>query len=209
MSESKRQDPAAQSDPVPATAKGSAAAAAGDQTPKTTAGVDGSAPATAGNAALEDQLAAAKKEAVENYDHYVRAIADLENFRRRVAREKEELRLFASSSLLQGLLPVLDNLQLGIAAARQQTDTKTVVDGVSMVLEQLKGLLDRHGLKEVNPVGQKFDPHQHEAIAHHPSPDVPEEHVSQVVRIGYSLNGRLLRPASVVVSSGPARKGAS
>jgi molecular chaperone GrpE len=171
--------------------------------------VDGSAPATAGNAALEDQLAAAKKEAVENYDHYVRAIADLENFRRRVAREKEELRLFASSSLLQGLLPVLDNLQLGIAAARQQTDTKTVVDGVSMVLEQLKGLLDRHGLKEVNPVGQKFDPHQHEAIAHHPSPDVPEEHVSQVVRIGYSLNGRLLRPASVVVSSGPARKGAS
>jgi molecular chaperone GrpE len=205
MRESNPQDPPVQSDSDAAAAKG----AADNQAPRSDVQKDGSSAAEAGGSSLEEKLAAAKKEAAGNYDHYVRAIADLENFRRRVAREKEELRQFALSNLLQGLLPVLDNLQLGVAAARQKTDTKSIVDGVSMVLEQLKGVLDRNGLKEVNPVGQKFDPHQHEAIAHQPNPDVAEEHVLQVVRIGYSLNGRLLRPASVVVSSGPATKGAS
>jgi molecular chaperone GrpE len=159
--------------------------------------------------ALAEQLAAAKKEAAGNYDRYVRALADLENFRRRVVREKDELRQFASAGLLEGLLPVLDNLQLGVAAARQQTDTKSIVDGVNMVLEQFKAVLERHGLKEVNPAGQEFDPHEHESIAHQPSAEVPDEHVLQVVRIGYTLHGRLLRPASVVLSSGPAKKEAT
>jgi molecular chaperone GrpE len=149
---------------------------------------------------------AAKKEAAGNYDRCVRAMADHENFRRRVAREKDELRQFASAGLLQGLLPVLDNLQLGLAAARQQTNTKSIVDGVAMILEQFKGVLDRHGLKEVNPAGQKFDPHLHESISHQPSAGVPEGHVLQVVRTGYTLHGRLLRPASVVLSSGPPKK---
>jgi len=74
-----------------------------------------------------------------------------------------------------------------------------------MVLTQLKTALTNHGLKEINPAGQPFDPHQHEAISHQPSNDVGEEHVMHVTRTGYSLNGRLLRPASVVVSSGPAK----
>jgi molecular chaperone GrpE len=208
MSESERQNPSAQPGPEPA-AIDSPADAAGDQSSGKAAVVDGSAAAPATVACPEEQLAAAKKEAAGNYDRYVRAIADLENFRRRVAREKEELRQFASASLLLNLLPVLDNLQLGVAAARQQTDTKTIVDGVAMVLEQLKGVLSSQGLKEINPVGQKFDPHQHESISHQPSPEVPEAHVLHVVRIGYSLNGRLLRPASVVVSSGPGKKEAS
>lgn len=163
----------------------------------------------AGSPVAEDPLAAAKREAAVNYDRYLRAVADLENFRRRTTREKEELRQFATASLLQGILPVLDNLQLGVAAARQQTDTTTIVDGVAMVLEQFKAVLTHHGLREVNPVGQKFDPHRHESISHQPSPEVPEEHVLQVVRIGYTLHGRLLRPASVVLSSGPAKKEAS
>ena len=151
------------------------------------AGGSSAAPAAATGAALEEKLAAAKKEAADNYDRYIRAIADLENFRRRVAREKDELRQFAAASLLESLLPILDNLQLGLAAARQQTDTNAIVDGVAMILEQLKGVLDRHGLKEVNPVGQKFDPHLHESISHQASAEVPEEHVLQVVRIGYTL----------------------
>ncbi len=170
------------------------------------AGGSSAAPAAATGAALEEKLAAAKKEAADNYDRYIRAIADLENFRRRVAREKDELRQFAAASLLESLLPILDNLQLGLAAARQQTDTNAIVDGVAMILEQLRGVLDRHGLKEVNPVGKQFDPHLHESISHQASAEVPEEHVLQVVRIGYTLHGRLLRPASVVLSSGPARK---
>ena len=161
-------------------------------------------PAEAG-AKLEEQLAAAKQEAAASYDRYTRAVADMENFRKRAQREKEELRLFALSGLLEDIVPILDNLGLGLAAAKQQTDGKSIVDGVTLTLEQFKTTLARHGLKEVNPAGQRFDPNFHECISHQPSSEVEEELVMQVVRLGYTLNGRLLRPASVIVSSGPAK----
>lgn len=155
---------------------------------------------------VDEQLAAAKQEAAANYDRYTRAVADLENFRKRTLREKEELRQFAASGVMEDVIPILDNLSLGLAAAKQQTDVKGIVDGVALVLEQFKSTLGRHGLKEVNPAGQRFDPNFHECISHQPSPEVAEEHVMQVVRPGYTLNGRLLRPASVIVSSGPAKE---
>jgi molecular chaperone GrpE len=154
-------------------------------------------------AAQANELAAAKKEAADNYDRYVRAVADLDNFRRRTVKEKEELRLFAASRVLEDLLPVMDNLALGLAATKQpKADLATLAGGVEMVLQQLKAALSGHGLKEINPAGQPFDPHLHEAISHQPSAEVKEEHVLTVVRTGFTLNGRLLRPASVVVSSG-------
>jgi molecular chaperone GrpE len=156
-----------------------------------------------GAQAQDEQLAAAKKEAAENHDRYLRAVADLENFRRRTVREKEELRLYASSRLLEDLLPALDNLGLGLAAARQpKADLKSLANGVELVQQQLKAALAAHGLKEINPLGQPFDPHQHEALSHQASADVKAEHVMAVVRTGYTLNGRLLRPASVIISSG-------
>jgi molecular chaperone GrpE len=167
-------------------------------------------PAVAPIAAIpgpDELLALAKKEAAANYDRYMRAVADLENFRKRTVREKDELRQFATANVVEDIIPILDNLSLGLAAARQQTDVKAIVDGIGHVLEQFKGTLGRHGLKEINPQGQPFDHNLHDCISHQPSPDVPEEKVSQVVRLGYSLNGRLLRPASVVVSSGPAKPG--
>ncbi len=155
--------------------------------------------------ALEEQLTAARKEAAAHYDRFTRAMADLENYRKRTIREKDELRQFAATAVMEDVIPILDNLSLGLAAARLQPDVKSVVDGVGHVLEQFKTTLARHGLKEVNPGGQKFDPHLHECISHLPSADIAEELVMQVVRPGYTLNGRLLRPASVVVSSGPAK----
>jgi molecular chaperone GrpE len=104
----------------------------------------------------------------------------------------------------------LDTLAMAIAAAKQpNAEVKSLVGGIDMVLNQLKTALANHGLKEINPLGQPFDPHQHEAISHQPSKDVKEEHVMSVVRTGYLLNGRLLRPAAVVVSSGPAKEGRS
>jgi molecular chaperone GrpE len=155
-----------------------------------------------------EQLAAAKKEAADNRDRYLRAAADLENFRRRTVREKEELRLFATSRLLEDLLPALDNLALGLASAREtKADLKGLVGGVDLLQQQLKAALAAHGLSEINPLGQPFDPHQHEAISHQPSADVAAEHVVKVVRMGYVLNGRLLRPASVIVSSGKPTEG--
>jgi molecular chaperone GrpE len=154
------------------------------------------------------QLAAAQKEAADNYDRFLRTTADLENFRRRTVREKEELRQFAIARVLEDLLPALDNLALGLAATKQPgADLKALAGGVELVLGQLKGALAPHGLKEIIPaVGQPFDPHQHESLSHQPSTEVPAEHVLNVVRPGYSLNGRLLRPASVVLSGGPAKE---
>jgi molecular chaperone GrpE len=157
---------------------------------------------------LEEQLAAAKKEAAATHERFLRAVADLENYRKRTLREKDELRQFAASSVMQDVIPILDNLGLGLAAARQQTEVKAIVDGLALVLEQFKSTLARHGLKEINPAGAAFDPNLHECISHQPSAEVAEEKVIQVVRLGYTLNGRLLRPASVVVSSGPAKPAA-
>jgi molecular chaperone GrpE len=173
---------------------------------------DGAATAAApapGDASVEltAQLTAAKAEAAANYDKFVRSVADLENFRRRTMREKDELRTTATGRVLEDIFPVLDTLGLAINAARQpNADLKSLIGGVEMVLTQLKTALSNHGLKEINPAGQPFDPHQHEAISHQPSGEVKEEHVLNVVRTGYSLNGRLLRPASVVVSSGAAKE---
>ncbi len=154
---------------------------------------------------LDEQLAAAKAEAAANYDRYMRAMADLDNFRKRTTREKDELRQYAAARVLEDLLPVLDNLGLGLTAAKQPgADVKSLVGGVEMVFSQLKTALGNHGLKEINPAGQPFDAHQHEALSQQPSAEVPEGSVVNVVRVGYALNGRLLRPAAVVVSSGPA-----
>ena len=149
------------------------------------------------------ELASAKTEAAENYDRYLRAVADLENFRRRTAREQDELRKFAAARVIEDLLPVIDNLGLALASAKKTgADVKGIVGGVEMVLNQLKSALGSHGLKEIDPAGQVFDANLHESIAAQPSGDVAEGAVMNVVRTGFVLNGRLLRPASVVVSSG-------
>ncbi len=154
------------------------------------------------------ELLAAKAEAAANYDRFMRMAADLENFRRRAVREKDEMRLIATGRVLEDIFPVLDNLGRAIAAAKQPgADVSSLLGGVEMVLAQLKNALFNHGLKEIEPTGQLFDPHQHEAISHQPSAEMPAEHVLQVTRTGYALNGRLLRPAAVVVSSGPAKEG--
>jgi molecular chaperone GrpE len=159
---------------------------------------------------LAEQLAAAQKEAADNRDRYLRALADLDNFRKRTLREKDELRQFGAQGLLEDLLPALDNLALGIASARQpKADLKTVLEGLVLSQQQLKAALAAHDLKEINPLGEAFDPHRHEAISHEPSDDVPAERVLKVVRTGYLLNERLLRPASVIVSSGSPEKGAA
>jgi len=155
----------------------------------------------------EEQLAAAKDEAKSHYDRYLRAAADHENFRKRSIREKDELRQYATSRVLEDLLPVLDNLSLAMTAAGQpNADVKTIVEGIGMVQTQLKSALDQQGLKEINPAGETFDAHQHDALSEQASDEVLEGDVLNVIRVGYLLNGRLLRPASVVVSSGVAKE---
>jgi molecular chaperone GrpE len=155
--------------------------------------------------AMTAELVAAKKEAADNYDRYVRAVADHENFRRRALREKDEIRLYAASRVLEDLFPIIEALTLGINAAKSPgADSATLVNGMTLVLDQFKTALAGHGLKEIHPEGETFDPNHHEAIATRPSADVPEGGIIQVFRTGYALNGRVLRPAAVIVSSGPA-----
>jgi molecular chaperone GrpE len=194
--------------PAAAAASDKAAAPASASAPAPTSApqaVPGPAAATKNHAAqFAEQLAAAKKEAADNYDRYVRSVADLENFRRRTVREKDELRQYAAGRVLEDMFPIIEAISLGIDAAKKPgTDVAHIVEGMGMVLNQLKTTLGNHGLREINPApGEKFDPHQEDAIAAQPSADIAADHVLQVFRAGYALNGRVLRPAAVVVSSG-------
>ncbi|MBC2605064.1 nucleotide exchange factor GrpE [Pelagicoccus albus] len=154
---------------------------------------------------LEEKLEAAKAEASENYNNYLRAVADLDTYRRRVMREKDELKQYAIAGLLEDFLPVYDNLGLGLMSAEQTSDPKVVVQGIQMVMTQFKSLLEDNGISEVAPAaGDEFDPNLAEAFQTQPSDEIEEGKVLSLMRKGFKLNGRLLRPASVVVSGGPA-----
>jgi molecular chaperone GrpE len=137
-------------------------------------------------------------------DLALRSQADFENYKKRAAREKEEAVKYANSALLDRLMPVVDNFELGLEAARGEGESSPVFSGMSMVLKQLMDFLTEQGLQPIDATGQKFDPNLHEAIAHEPSEQFPEGVVIRQTRRGYRMKDRLLRPSSVVVSSGPA-----
>jgi molecular chaperone GrpE len=134
-------------------------------------------------------------------DLALRSQADFENYKKRAAREKEEAIKYANSALLERLIAIVDNFELGLEAARGEDDSP-VFSGMSMVLKQLMDFLTEHGLQPIDATGQKFDPNLHEAIAHEPSEEFPEGVVIRQTRRGYRMKDRLLRPSSVVVSSG-------
>jgi molecular chaperone GrpE len=137
-------------------------------------------------------------------DLALRSQADFENYKKRSAREKEEAIKYANSSLLEKLIAIVDNFELGLEAARAEGEKSPVFSGMSMVLKQLMDFLVDSGLQPIDATGQKFDPNLHEAIAHEPSDKFPEGIVVRQTRRGYKMKDRLLRPSSVVVSSGPA-----
>jgi molecular chaperone GrpE len=137
-------------------------------------------------------------------DLALRSQADFENYKKRAAREKEEAIKYANSALLERLIPIVDNFELGLEAARGDGKNSPVFSGMSMVLKQLMDFLTGHGLQPIDATGQKFDPNLHEAIAHEASDEVPEGVVIHQTRRGYRMRDRLLRPSSVVVSRGPA-----
>ena len=145
------------------------------------------------------------KEAVENIaeleNRLLRLTAESGNYRKRAAREKEEARQFANQSLIEKLLPVMDNFQMALEAAKDADPA--VRDGVEMILGQFKGVLEQSGVEEVDALGQAFDPELHEAVSQQETTDVEEGVVVQQLRKGYRLHERLVRPASVVVAKAP------
>jgi len=151
---------------------------------------------------IEEQMLRLKAERDKYKEIALRSAADLDNYRKRMAREKDEAIRFANTSFLERLIPILDNFELGLQAAKAVGGQSAVVDGMSMVSRQLQDFLTGCGIETVDATGQPFNPNIHEAIAQEESAEVEEGRVIRQVRKGYRLKDRLVRPANVVVSKG-------
>ena len=134
----------------------------------------------------------------------LRTAADFDNFRKRAAREKEDSIRYANTSLLGDLLPLIDNFELGLDAAKSAPGADAILKGLGMVARQFRDFLASSGVSEIPTEGADFDPNRMEAVGHEHDPAVPEGKVLRQTRRGYKLRDRLLRPASVFVSKGPA-----
>lgn len=153
-----------------------------------------------------EELKARAAKADEHWDRLLRTAADFENFKKRAARERQEGIRFANESLIEKLVPVLDNFDQAMAAAAQvgTADSATSLQaGIAMILQQLKTVLKEAGLEEIDATGRPFDPNWHEAVSQKETTEVPDGYVVQQLRKGYKLRDRLLRPAGVVVARKP------
>ncbi|PYJ58429.1 MAG: nucleotide exchange factor GrpE, partial [Verrucomicrobia bacterium] len=153
-----------------------------------------------------EELKVRAAKADEHWDRLLRATADLENFKKRAARERQEATRFANASLLEKLIPALDNFDMALAAASntEGNSLESLKTGLTMVYNQLKAVLTEAGLEEIDASGRPFDPNLHEAVSQQETADVPEGQVLRQLRKGYKLRDRLIRPASVVVAKKPA-----
>jgi len=155
-----------------------------------------------------EELKARAAKADEHWDRLLRTAADLENFKKRAARERIEAAQAAAAVLIQKILPVLDHFEMAQTATQTAQDDKlaSLQAGVAMIQQQLKNALAESGLEEIDASGKPFDPTWHEAVAQQETAEVPEGHVVQQLRKGYKLRDRLLRPAAVIVARKPAEK---
>jgi molecular chaperone GrpE len=160
-----------------------------------------------------DRVLAAEGEDIERLqmdladakDRALRAQAELENFRKRIRRDTDEQLKYANASLMRDLLPVVDNLRRAIESASKAGESGGVVEGVQMVADQLENVLAKHHCNKIEAAGAEFDPNRHEAALQQASETIPPGHVSAVLQEGYALHDRVLRPAQVIVSNGPAK----
>jgi len=149
---------------------------------------------------LEEQVARWESEAKVNYDRFMRERAELENFKRRTARDKEEAVRYGNEALVRDLLPVLDNLERALEHANTGGNGQPLLEGVNLVLGGLLEVLGRHGVACVAALGERFDPSRHEAMEQIESDEHEPNTVVREHQKGYSLNDRLIRPALVGVS---------
>lgn len=145
-------------------------------------------------------LAAAEAKAAENWERYVRAAAETENVRKRAARDVENAHRFALERFGKELLAVKDGLEMALAAS-ENASVESLLEGSAATLKLLGSTMERFGIEQLDPDGEPFDPEWHEAIDVRPSDAVEPGTVLTVVQKGYSLNGRLLRPAMVIVAA--------
>ncbi|MBO93935.1 MAG: nucleotide exchange factor GrpE [Opitutales bacterium] len=154
---------------------------------------------------LQARLDEAYGKNAELQNNFLRKAADLDNMRKRLARDREEIAANAITGVLEDLLPSLDAFRLGLEATKGKDGAEEVVKGFAMALDQMNEALRRRGLETIDPVGESFDPALHEALSREPSEEIADGAVIGVTRVGYRLNERLLRPAAVIVSTGSAK----
>lgn len=158
-------------------------------------------------ARINAEIETLRGELEDSKDRLLRAMADLENYRRRVHREMDDQRRYANAQLVRDLLPALDNLERAVQAAEATGESAGVVQGVTMVLQQIETALEQHGCVRIGALGAPFDPNLHEAILQQPSQDNPPGTVIQVVRPGFRLYDRVVRPSQVIVAAAPPAEG--
>ena len=152
----------------------------------------------------EAELEASRLEAAQNRDLYLRAVADLDNYRKRAQREREDLAKYANENILRELVPVLDNLERAVEHARGEDPcSSSLMQGVEMTLSQFGRALEKFGVRPFSSLGEPFDPSRHEAMGQLESAEHAPNCVAQELQKGYMLNDRLLRPALVMVSKAP------
>ncbi|MGD0518882.1 MAG: nucleotide exchange factor GrpE [Thermoguttaceae bacterium] len=139
-------------------------------------------------------------------ERILRCQAELDNYRKRAAREMDEHRRYANIGLIRDLLPVLDNVERAIRAAEKSADGSGLLEGVKLVAQQLQGVLERHHCVKIEALGLPFDPHLHHAILQQPSDEHPANTVIMVTQDGYQLHDRVVRPSQVIVSANDTRK---
>ena len=152
---------------------------------------------------LQQALEASEERAKNHWDQYLRAVAELDNVRKRAARDIEAANRYGLERLVSELLPVRDSLEQAVQSA-SKADVRTLVEGQAATLQLLARALEKHGVRVVDPQGEPFDPARHEAMMAQDSATAEPNSVLQVIQPGYELNGRLLRPARVIVSRAPA-----
>lgn len=173
--------------PPPPESKGSG----GMSEPKPGAGVPASA----------DEMAPLKDEVRRLKEQHLRALAELDNARKRLHREKEEVVRYAAESVVRALLPIVDSLDQALVAVDKQSDPTAVIKGVHLIYRQLLGLLEKEGVKRIPTVGEPFDPHKHEAVAQVEATDGAADHtVAEEIQVGYTMHGKVIRPAMVKVA---------
>lgn len=148
------------------------------------------------------QLTAKEEELKALNDKYLRQAAEFDNYKRLAQRDQRDQIRFGNEQLLRELLPVVDNLERAIKAAKGAKSSEGLIQGVDLTLKQLQGVLGKFGVQSIPTMGQPFDPSGHQAVATVPSSQVPDQHVVEEFQRGYRLHDRILRPAMVTVSSG-------
>ena len=137
-------------------------------------------------------------------EQYLRVLAEVDNTRKRLQRDKEEFAKYAAETMVRELLPIVDSLDQALVAVDKQADPQAVIKGVHLIYRQLLGLLEKEGVKRIPTIGERFDPHRHEAVAQvDPMDGQADNTIAEEVQVGYTMHGKVIRPAMVKVTRTP------